>query len=134
MNSKISQIFSVYYMLVHDAIISETIGVNSIKISGTWKKIPMSSAELKESSLNGDMSSQEISIKVTDSSSSSETIINDIAQKLIILKLDYTDGVSKIIGNENHPVVLTKSKEGSPQYFLLSMKRDTPEISKLLTT
>ncbi len=131
--NKRAQISAVYILQIDDAEIDNYIGHPSISVSGAWLDIGMSKVDFKETQPgNGMMTQQELAITVSDSSDEKETTLRQLIESEVIIRLDYTNGVRKIIGTNRCPVSLSLERSGSPSAITVSVKRSSPEPSKLL--
>jgi len=128
---KTAQICGVYYLAISEAEIEDHPGVDTIAVSGKWEKIPFSKVEyLEKQSGSGQFIKQEFSATVTGMNQEEEEKIRKAANVHLLIRIDYTNSVSKVVGNENIPVALIVEMGGSPSTYTISFKRSSPEFSK----
>lgn len=130
--NKRAQICAVGWMLADDAEIDNYLGEHKISVSGKWSDMDISSAEFKESQTNGEMVQQELKVTIADSSEENEKKLRGVFSSEIILRIDYTNGDSLVIGTNTCPVRISMERSGSPGKLVLSVKRSSPEPSKFL--
>lgn len=130
--NKRAQICAVGWMLTDDAEIDNYLGEHRISISGDWLDMGISSAEFKESQTNGEMAQQELKVTIADSSEENEKRLRGVVYSEIILRIDYTNGDSLVVGTNTCPVRISMERSGSPGKLVLSVKRSSPEPSKFL--
>lgn len=130
---KRAQIHAVYFLPINDADIDDYIGYPSIAISGKWLDIGISRSEFKETQqVNGVMTQQELNIVISDSSEEKEISLRELIMSEVIIRLDYTNGIRKIVGTNRCPVILSIERSGSPSFITISTKRSSPEPAKIL--
>lgn len=130
--NKRAQICAVGWMLADDAEIDNYLGEHKISVSGNWSNMGMSSAEFKESQTNGEIVQQELKVTIADSSEENEKSLRGVLSSEIILRIDYTNGDSLVVGTNTCPVRISMERSGSPGKLILSVKRSSPEPSKFI--
>lgn len=131
--SKRASICQVYYMAIAESTVTNIPGLPQIKVIGDWAKIDYSTVEFAEDK-SSDGNSYEVNLSITFSDSSLEKMRELIAWLgiYILVRLDYTDGTSRVVGTDQFPVVLSLSGQGSPRSLIFSYKNQQPELSKIL--
>lgn len=130
--NKRAQICAIWWITTDDAEIDNFLGDSYISISGSWNNLGISSAEFKESQARGEMVQQELKATISDSSEDNEKRLKGILSSEIILRIDYTNKESKVIGTDTCPVSLSLERSGTPEKLILSVKRSSPEPSKFI--
>lgn len=131
--SKRSSICRVFIMALSEATVTNVPGVERIQISGVWNKMDFSSADFSEQ-FTSDSYSYEVNLTIDFSDSSAE-MKNELMKWIgmyVLVRLDYTDGASRVVGTDHFPVVLSMSGDGSPHSLRLTYKGNQPESSKFL--
>jgi hypothetical protein len=131
--SKRASICQVYFMEIAESTVTDIPGLPQIKVIGDWAKIDYSTVEFAEDK-SSDGNSYEVNLSITFSDSSLEKMRELIAWLgiYILVRLDYTDGTSRVVGTDQFPVVLSLSGQGSPRSLIFSYKNQQPELSKIL--
>ena len=79
---------------------ASNVGVSQIKVSGIWDKMKFSSAEFSEQ-LSSDGTNYEVNLTISFSDSSLEKSQREIMAWIgiyLLVRLDYTDGNSRVVG------------------------------------
>lgn len=131
--NKHDQICAMHYLSFENAEIENYPGSSTIKVSGDWINLHVSTVEFSEEQERIGMSfTQELKATVTDTSQSNFENIASTTLNYGIIRLDYTSGESRILGTDNMPILLSYREDGSPAVITLSYKGDSPERSKFL--
>lgn len=132
-NNKRAHIVSVSIVEVHQAIISNFIAVDFINVNASWTKLNMTDISFEENDVqNGAFTIQSFSGKITTFTENMERELKSFCSQLLLFKLDYSNGISKIIGTDQYPVEPTLKSGGEYHSYLLSFKRKSPQASKIL--
>jgi len=127
-NNKHSQICSVSYLPISNATIDNYPGLDYIHVSGNWINIDNSSVEFSEDQKNiNDFFFVELKVVITDFTSDTSYI-----NVPIIIRINYTNNQSKILGTYNTPIYLSLLKSGNPSTKTLNYKGTQPEAAKIL--
>lgn len=131
--SKRAAICGVSFIALSESTVTNVPGVPQIKVSGIWDKMKFSSAEFSEQ-LSSDGTNYEVNLTISFSDSSQENQREIMAWIgiYLLVRLDYTDGNSRVVGTDQFPVVLSLSGDGSPHALRLTYKGQQPESSKFL--
>jgi hypothetical protein len=130
---KRSQISAMHFLNIEDAEVENVPGKNIIRVSGEWINLNISKADFKEIEESpGVMCEQELSATITDVSTDKESEIKKIVSSYGLIRFSYTNNIEKVIGTDKFPIHLSYEKSGSPAVIILSCKRSSPELSKLL--
>ena len=81
---------------------------------------------------NGILATIKFTAICTDTSEVNRNQLNGICGIPILLKVDYSNEVSKLLGSIERPVILTYTESGSPSSFTLSFQRIDRGLSPLL--
>lgn len=128
-SNKHAQIYALHYINIEDADIDNYPGRDQISITGCWIELKVNSVILSEEQKNvGDFYNVELKATITDTTSSVDKAIN----RAVILKIDYTNNVSKVLGTEHTPIFLSQKIDGNPSVITLSYKGLLPECAKIL--
>ena len=128
---KIAQICAMGWIYISDADIEDHPGSTFIYVSGEWEAIPFSKAEFKEEIPgSGRIIKQELSATITGLNQAQEASLRKMVAGHGLIRLDYTNGDSKVIGSEQVPIKISLEINGSPSTYSLSVKRSSPEPSK----
>lgn len=131
--SKRAAICGVSCMTLAESTVTNVPGVPQIQVSGTWDRLAYSSAEFTEQlSSDGYYYDVNLTVSFSDSSPENTRLLLNWVGIYVLVRLDYTDGTSRIVGTGQFPVVLGVSGEGSPHALRLSYKGQQPEPSKFL--
>jgi hypothetical protein len=131
--SKRASICRVYFIALAESTVSNIPGLPQIKVVGDWVKLDYSTAEFDEED-SSDGNFYDVNLSISFSDSSPEKLRELIAWLgiYILVRLDYTDGTSRVVGTDQFPVVLSLSGKGSPHSLIFSYKSQQPELSKFL--
>jgi hypothetical protein len=131
--SKRATICGVDYVMNNHATVKDFPGSMITVLVTEWVPIRFSSISFTENDeVNGEFVSQELTINVKGIDNDTEQNLRDIAGQGVLVRLKYTNGVYKIVGTEENPVVLSLSSEGSPVNQSLVSKRNSAEKAKYL--
>jgi hypothetical protein len=132
-SAKRASICGIDYVLNSEATVKDHLG-NKIRVLVTeWIPIKFSSASfLEKDETNGELVSQELSIKLAGIDQETEQLIRDVAGSGILIRLLYTSGVYKVVGTEENPVLLAHSSSESPTFHTLYSNRNSAEKAKFL--
>lgn len=131
-DDKRAQICAMSFIPIAVATIESLPGMKTIRISGDWTLIPISSGEFKEKTVSGDLTEQELKAVVTDTGSTFSASLHDLLRQEGLVRIKFTNGTDRVVGTDHFPVLLTLEESGSPAAFTLSFKRNSPESSKIL--
>lgn len=129
---KRAQICAMSFIPVAAAVIRNQPGMKTIRVSGDWTKVPISSGEFKEKTVPGELTSQELKAVVTDTGSAASADLHDLCCREGLVRIRFTNGADRVVGTDQFPVLLILEETGSPASYTLSFKRDSPEPSKIL--
>ena len=133
LNNKIANIYSLQYIYLSSCEINNIPGSEKISIKGEWKPIKFASIEYTEKQdEQGGEWEQNFSAIITEFDNNIENELNSIKNKAILLRLDYTNNLSKIVGTDEFPVILSLSSTSTSHTYTLSFKRNSPEAAKFL--
>lgn len=132
-NNKRAHIVSVSIVEVHQATISNFIAVDFINVNASWTKLNMTDISFEENDVqNGAFTIQSFSGKITTFTENMERELKSFCTQLLLFRLDYSNGISKIIGTDQYPVEPTLKSGGDYHSYLLSFKRKSPQAAKIL--
>lgn len=132
-NNKHAQISAMHLLRVEDAEVENHPGNDIIRISGEWHNTNISSIEFSEDDSRPGMPvAVELSAEITDTSNDSRLLYRGYAITPLLIRLDYTNGESRVIGTDTAPIYLGISVKGSPAVINVYYKGVSPESSKLL--
>lgn len=132
-NDKIAQLCAMYYLDIDNAEVEDVPGKDVIRVSGSWTNLNISKADFKEiREVVGMLAEQELSATITDVSQEKEAEIKNTLSSYGLIRLSYTNGTEKVIGTDKFPIHLSYEKSGSPATIIISCKRSSPELSKVL--
>lgn len=132
-NNKRAHIVSVSIVEVHQATISNFIAVDFINVNASWTKLNMTDISFEENDVqNGAFTIQSFSGKITTFTENMERELKSFWTQLLLFRLDYSNGISKIIGTDQYPVEPTLKSGGDYHSYLLSFKRKSPQAAKIL--
>ncbi len=133
LNNKIANIYSLQYMYIHSCEISNIPGNDKISVTGEWKQLKFASIEYTEKQDGqGEEWEQNFSAIITEFDNKTENELNSIKNNAVLLRLDYTNNISKIVGSDEFPVILSLSSTSTSHTYTLSFKRNSPEAAKFL--
>lgn len=128
-----SSICKIHYSPASECSVIDVPGQNWVQVIASWEQLDYLSAELKEEEpIKGEMINQEINIRILGKSAEIDKQLNDIVSKPVILKLDYTNGENRVVGNTENPVILSQENSGVLPGTNLRSKRTSAEKSKIL--
>lgn len=131
---KIAQIISLSYSYLQNCNILDVPGLQEIGVSTTeWNEIKIASCEYDEKQEEtGYAWEQNLTAVVAGLSIDKQIEFEKIAGTPLILRLDYSNNKSKIVGNKEYPVYLSVGNAGTPHAVLITFKRKSAESSKFL--
>lgn len=129
---KRAQICAMELIPISAALVKERPGEKTIQVSGVWISIPISSGEFKEKVVSGELVEQEFKGSVTNTGTDFANSLRDLLAQNCLVRLRFTNGVERVVGTDQFPVLLTLEESGTPAAFTLSFKRSSPEPSKKL--
>lgn len=133
LNNKIAHIYSLQYMYIYSCEISNIPGNDKISVIGEWKQLKFASIEYAEKQDGqGEEWEQNFSAIITDFDNIKENELNSIKNNPVLLRLDYTNNISKVVGTDEFPVILSLSSTSTSHTYTLSFKRNSPEAAKFL--
>ncbi|MBP1593030.1 MAG: hypothetical protein H6Q12_48 [Bacteroidetes bacterium] len=132
-NNKIANIYSLQYIYLSSCEINNIPGSEKISVKGEWKPIKFASIEYTEKQdEQGGEWEQNFSAVITEFNTIIEKELYSIKNNAILLRLDYSNHISKIVGTDEYPVILSLSNASSSHTYTLSFKRNSPEAAKFL--
>lgn len=132
-NDKRVSVCGICFLQTNNTDIQNVPGDKTIRLSGDWIEINISSGEWKEELKKlGEPVEQELKAVVTDTSFNNELKLRDLFSKdgLVLLKL--TNGDKKVVGSDEFPIYVSMERSGEPAKITLSFKRSSPEPAKIL--
>ena len=135
-NNNHAQVWAVKILLVDDnADIENHFGENRIMVSGPWCDMLHSSVELTcdDNQATG-AAALDLKIKIADSSDIMQALCRLISSLPVVVRLDYINEETKVIGTDTSPLYLSYSIGGNPRTTTLSYKGDLPERPKDLSS
>lgn len=130
-NNKRAQLCGMDFLPIAGASINNQPGADYIRIAGTWREIPVSSGEWKETEAMNGIIAQELKVVVTNTSDEFLKELRGWLRQEGVVRLTFTNEIMRVVGTDQFPVLLTIEQGGSPSSLTLSMKRDSPEPAKL---
>lgn len=130
--NKHAQIFGMGFIPLAVATVRNFPGADIIQVSGEWIDIPIVEGEFKEKITSGSLVEQELKATATDTSPDTVALLRDLLRQEGIVRLKFTNGLERVAGSDQFPVLMTIEESGSPAVFILSFKRSSPEPSKIL--
>lgn len=133
-NNKRMQICSAAFIRLDDAklVTSFDESKRTIQVDGEWSELPVKDAEFSEEFKDEGLYSQKFSARLANSSRSMALKVGILLRRKGLLRIDYTNGESIVVGDEEFPVLVNMTREGSPQQLSLSIKRNASFPSRLL--
>ena len=129
---KRAQICAMELIPISVSQVNDRPGEKTIQVSGVWISIPISSGEFKEKAVPGELVEQEFKGSVTNTETDFANSLRDLLAQNCLVRLRFTNGVERVVGTDQFPVVLTLEESGTPAAFTLSFKRNSSEPSKKL--
>lgn len=131
--NKRAQLFEVSFLQVSNALVLNYPGSDSIRINGEWIDFGISSGEWKETiETVGTPVMQELKATIPDTSSTNENFIRNLLSTEGLVLLHLTNGEKRVVGSNDFPVSISLEKSGNPSRLTLSLKRSSPEPTKIL--
>lgn len=130
--NKHSQIFGIGFIPVANAVIRDFPGCNIIQVSGEWVEIPIMEGEFKEKMNTGNLIEQELKVSVADTGTDSADLLRNLFSQEGLVKMKFTNGLERVAGTNEFPLLVAIEEAGSPAVFNLSFNRNSPEPSKIL--
>lgn len=132
---KRAQVCGIAFIPLLNAEVKTLPGNYLIHVRGAWISISASSCEWQENqSQVGSPVEQELKATVTDTSSSQEKLLRELASLDVLTLLEFTNGEEKVVGTDEFPVRLSIERNGNPGKIILSFKRSSPEPAKILAS
>lgn len=135
-NNNHAQVWAVKILPVDDsADIENHFGENRIMVSGSWCDMLHSSVELTcdDNQATG-AAALDLKIKIADSSDIMQALCRLLSSLPVVVRLDYSNEETKVIGTDTSPLYLSYSIGGNPRTITLSYKGDLPERPKDLSS
>ena len=135
-NNNHAQVWAVKILPVDDnADIENHFGENRIMVSGPWCDMLHSSVELTcdDNQATG-AAALDLKIKIADSSDIMQALCRLLSSLPVVVRLDYSNEETKVIGTDTSPLYLSYSIGGNPRAITLSYKGDLPERPKDLSS
>lgn len=131
--SKRATICGVDYVFNHDATVKDYPLQDLIVIVPSWTPIKYSSVSFSQSDdNNGEMIIQELSITLKGMDPEAEKELNTITGKGVLVRLKYSNGLYKVVGTEDNPVIFSQKVDSSPTSLMIISKRLSAEKAKYL--
>lgn len=128
-----NRIIGLSYVFNSEATVNDYPGKGIQVLVIEWIPIKFTTASFVESDdTNGEFVVQELTIIMSGTSEDIEKQIRNLTGKEVLVKLDYSSGLKKVVGTEHNPVLFAASSTGSPVQQTLTTKRNSAEKSKLL--
>lgn len=129
-----SQICGLMIASSNDITVNDVIGADTVSITGNgFINYPFQKIEFSETkSKSGDYVVQELKATLTDNSINANAYYDEMLCTNRIIVLKYSDGNSKVIGNNESPISFVIEKSGVPAVATLSFKRYSAEFAKFL--
>jgi hypothetical protein len=121
-----------------DSVLTSEVSVrnypgNEIFIAGEWQPVRFSSADFQETDeTNGEPVRQELTILISGSEKETEQTIRELCGQELLIRLQYSNGETKVIGTDDNPVSLSHGSAGAPVVQTLYCKRNSAEKAKHL--
>lgn len=133
-NNKRMQVCGAAFIRLDDAklVTSFDESNRTIQVDGEWSELHVKDAEFSEEFKAEGLYSQKFSARLANSSRSMALKVDILLRRKGLLRIDYTNGESIVVGDEEFPVLVNMTREGSPQQLSLSIKRNTSFPSRLL--
>ena len=130
------QVCGAAFMPVEDAVIScdHAKAGASIRVEGSWTELPVTKAEFSEEQGNRGVITQKFEGTITKAKNDMLINLLGVMNRYGVLRIDYTNGEQRVVGDDQWPVMLSVSKEGDPLKVKLSFKRVTFTHSRLLAS
>lgn len=130
-STKRNRIIGIEYALLSESSVRDFPG-NFIQVmTSSWQDLKITSVEFTETEpSNGDFIEQELAIVINGEDSILDSLLQTMTGNEVLLRLTYSNGEIKIVGTEENPVVLARTKTGSPVQQILSSKRKSAERAK----
>lgn len=101
-------------------------------IRAEWIKLPVTTPLFSESDYTGSLCQQTFEAIITTFSQNQEKQLKLFCSKPLLLKIDYSNGESKLIGTPNVPVYLTLTSGNEYHQYIIKFKRTSPDLSKFI--
>lgn len=130
------QVCGAAFMTLEDAVISCDLAKAgaSIRVEGSWTELPVTKAEFSEEIGVRGLITQKFEGTITKSKNDMLINLLGVMNRYGVLRVDYTNGERRVVGDDQWPVMLSVSKEGDPLKVKLSFKRVTFTHSRLLAS
>lgn len=134
-NDRRAHICKFYYCPYNECTITDIPGNKNIQVLASWINLPMQTAELKENELlAGEMIEQELSVVLKGKNTEMDNEITRLVGKQLIIRLDYSNDESRIMGTRDNPVILSEESAGVIASLTLVSKHLSAEKTKKLTS
>ena len=132
-NNKRSYLIGLSVIALSAAQVTNYPGSDTIDVLGSWLDLNFSSGVWSEYPSNiGQGTQQTLSVTITDASLAMEKKLKSICSTYVLVKLHFSNGVQKVVGTDEFPVLLQMESTGAPSAFSLSLDRNSPEAAKLV--
>lgn len=130
------QVCGAAFIPVEDAVIScdQAKAGASIRVEGSWTELPVTKAEFSEDIGVRGLITQKFEGSITKAKNDMLINLLSVMNRFGVLRIDYTNGERRVVGDDQWPVMLSVSKEGDPLKVKLSFKRVTFTHSRLLAS
>lgn len=107
---------------------------SAIQVVGTWRELPLTKAEFSEEESENGLMTQKFEGSMTVAENGVLTNLRNLCTNYGLLRIDYTNGERRVVGDDEWPVMLQVTREGDPVKVKLSLKRVTCTRSRLLAS
>lgn len=130
------QVCGAAFMPVADALIScnHAKAGASIRVEGSWTELPVATAEFSEEQGERGLITQKFEAAMSEAKNDTWNNLLGMMNTYGLLRIDYTNGERRVVGDDQWPVKLSVSKDGDPLKVKLSFKRVTCSHSRLLAS
>lgn len=99
-----------------------------------WTVLPVTKAEFSEEEGDRGLITQKFEGTMTEAKIDTLNNLLDVLNAYGLLRIDYTNGERRVVGDDQRPVMLSVSKEGDPLVVKLSLKRVSCSRARLLAS
>ena len=133
-NDNRAAVCGVEFLPVSRATVGNMPGNPAIRVGGTFVRLPIASAEFRESETNGTPVEQELEAVITSTGADNLSGYRDLLADYGLLRLTFTNGDVRVVGTDEFPVLVSTELSGTHRSLTLSFKRDSPEPSKIYSS
>ena len=130
------QICGAAFIPVDDAVIScnHASAGAAIRVMRNWTVLPVTKAEFSEEEGDRGLITQKFEATMTEAKNDRLNNLLGVLNAYGLLRIDYTNGERRVVGDDQRPVMLSVSKEGDPLIVKLSLKRVSCSRARLLAS